>query len=496
MIIRVAQKCDIPSIKSLRKEVFGTEDRGGIDGEYIVAEDAGRIVGFVYVRFGKPYEWQRYIDCVYDENMYEIGRLTVEKTERNAGIAHSLMHASKLWCVSRNWANTFCIFAYPHMIETYKKMGMKETEYTCETGTLMMGDTNCRTFSKYPIHIDIKSTHGGTAFETCDDIPIEQKWISADVLDAWFAAEHNTINSYMVRSSPPTHCKQLIAKIHSERNIPSDRSIVVGAGSSDLIFRSIPLWIEKNHRVLTLKPTYSEYPHVIKNVVGCMNFAEVDELNFECEFKTKTWDWVVIVNPNSPTGNSMDNIEQLVKENPNVNFWIDETYIDLAGKQSVESLCYDNLYVCKSMSKSYGLSGMRVGYIVGPHESSLMYRLKLNTPPWCVSYPSQIMAYKALENHAYYEDKWRKTQEYRKYIISRIEKFCKVNEGTANFYTISLNNPETLCEYMKNKNIYIRQIDNGVRIAVRNEEDNEHIINALEEFFTCFTTRFKNKTHS
>lgn len=483
MIIRLATTYDLPSIKSLRKIVFGTEDRGGIDGKYIVAEESGHILGFIYVRIGSPYEWQRYIDSTCEENMYEIGRLTVEQNERNAGIAHALMHASKLWCVSRNWADKFCIFAYPHMIETYKKMGMKETENKCKTGTLMVGDKNCRTFSKYPIYIDIRSTHGGSAFETCDDIPIEKRWISADVLDAWFTLPTYEVNEYMIRSSPPTECKQLVEKIHKERKIPYERSVVVGSGSSDLIFRSIPLWVEKNHRVLTLKPTYSEYPHVIKNVVGCVNFNEVEESNFENELKTKVWDWVILVNPNSPTGTWFENIEEIVKDNPNVNFWIDETYIDLSGKRSIETLCCDNLYVCKSMSKSYGLSGMRVGYITGPAQSYLMYRLKLHTPPWCVSYPAQVMACRALDNHEYYINMWEKTREYKRHIIHKIEKFCTANEGTVNFYTINLDKPNELYEYMKTQNIYIRVIDNGVRIAVRNESDNEQIINALEKFF-------------
>jgi len=485
MIIRIYQKTDLPQIKCLRKTVFGTDDRGGNDGEYIVADDAGHIVGFVYVRIGKPYEWQRYIDTPYEDTMYEIGRLTVEKNERNMGIAHALMHASKLWCVSRNWAKNFCIFAYPHMIETYKKMGMKETEHTCSSGTLMTGDDNCRTFSKYPIHIDIKSTHGGSAFEVCEDIPVEPQWISADVLDAWFVPPiDETIHHQMIRSSPPTHCKQLIDKIHKERNIPRERCVVVGAGSSDLIFRALPLWIERSHRVLTLKPTYSEYPHVIRNLVGCMHFTEVEESNFENELKSKTWDWVILVNPNSPTGTWFDNIENLVAENPDVKFWVDETYIDLSGKKPVESLCYTNLYVCKSMSKSYGMSGMRVGYIVGPSESYLMYRLKLHTPPWCVSYPAQFMAFKALENHQYYDEQWKRTREYKKYIISKLENVCKINEGIANFYTIVLDNPNELCEYMKTQNIYIREIDNGVRIAVRNEKENEQIIHQLLKFFS------------
>lgn len=485
MIIRISQQCDVQAIKLLRKRVFGTEDRGGNDGQYIVAEDSGTIVGFVYVRIGKPYEWQRYIHTECEDCMYEIGRLTVDETVRNSGIAHSLMHASKQWCISRNWAKKFCIFAYPHMIETYKKMGMVETEYTCKNGTLMIGDGTCSTYSKYPIDIDIKSVHGGIAYEKCSDIPCEQRWISADVLDAWFTPPNDIINlnSYMIRSSPPTTCKQLIDKIHIERKIPKERSIIIGAGSSDLIYRALPLWVDKHDRVLTLKPTYSEYPHIIKNVIGCMNFTEVDETNFDHVFKSKNWDWVIIVNPNSPTGTWMNNIEQLVKENPTVKFWIDETYVDLAGKKSIETLCYDNLYVCKSMSKSYGISGMRVGYIVGEKENYLMYRLKLNTPPWCVSYPSQYIAYKALENHEYYENKWKETLEYKKYIISKIEKFCTVKQGTANFYTIQLDNPEKLCEYMKQKNIYIRLIEDGVRIAVRNSDDNEQIIIALESFF-------------
>ena len=135
MNITIASKNELIDIRNLRRTVYVDELRqyssdtlpGGEEGDYIVAKNEfGSIVGFIYVRFGTPYEWQRHIKVETDVQEYEIGRLTVDPTYRNDGVASNLMNASKRWCVSRNWSKTFCILAKSDMVNVYKKMGMVE----------------------------------------------------------------------------------------------------------------------------------------------------------------------------------------------------------------------------------------------------------------------------------------------------------------------------------------------------------------------------------
>jgi histidinol-phosphate/aromatic aminotransferase/cobyric acid decarboxylase-like protein len=181
----------------------------------------------------------------------------------------------------------------------------------------------------------------------------------------------------------------------------------VGSGSSDLIYRALPLWLTPKSRVVVLTPTYGEYPHVLRNVIGCdlVQVGALDQVNWAAV------DMAVLVNPNSPTGTWAD-LEPVVAANPRVLFWVDEAYVDYAGKASMEKCDYPNLYVCKTMSKAYALSGARVAYLVGPNDHR-MDRVKAHTPPWVVSYVAQVAAVAALDDHHYYEGMWELTRQLR-----------------------------------------------------------------------------------
>jgi histidinol-phosphate/aromatic aminotransferase/cobyric acid decarboxylase-like protein len=90
--------------------------------------------------------------------------------------------------------------------------------------------------------------------------------------------------------------------------------------------------------------------------------------------------------------------------------WIDEAYVDYVGaSESLERFAAEseNIIVCKTMSKVYALSGMRVAYLcASPHQLSDLITL---TPPWAVGLPAQVAAVRALEDAAYYEEQYRST---------------------------------------------------------------------------------------
>ena len=84
------------------------------------------------------------------------------------------------------------------------------------------------------------------------------------------------------------------------------------------------------------------------------------------------YDWIVLVNPNSPTGRHVTRrgLERAIAAaSPAVRWWIDETYVDYAGaNESLERFAArsNNVVVCKSMSKVYALSGARAACLASP----------------------------------------------------------------------------------------------------------------------------------
>jgi histidinol-phosphate/aromatic aminotransferase/cobyric acid decarboxylase-like protein len=267
-----------------------------------------------------------------------------------------------------------------------------------------------------PFRPDEGCYHGGASFDAIGDefgdLADASRIISADVLDAWFdpapavvekVAKHLALS---LRSSPPTGCDGMRRVIARARGVGVD-NILPGAGSSDLIFAALKQWLTRDSRVLILDPMYGEYAHLLEQVIGvsvdrlrlaraaCYD-VEPDELR-AC--LSRGYDWVILVNPNNPTGRHVPArtlVEVLSSAPPDTRVWVDETYVDYAGDESLEryAAASPNVVVCKSMSKAYALSGVRAAYLCGP--APMIQDLRLSCPPWSVSLPGQMAACEAL----------------------------------------------------------------------------------------------------
>jgi histidinol-phosphate/aromatic aminotransferase/cobyric acid decarboxylase-like protein len=198
--------------------------------------------------------------------------------------------------------------------------------------------------------------------------------------------------------------------------------------------------------VLLLDPTYGEYAHVLERVIGCevdrlvLDGGEDYALNLERleEALRRRYDMAVLVNPNSPTGRHApaDAMREVLRRAPvETRVWVDETYVEYAGPgQSLESLAAtsEHVIVCKSMSKVYALSGLRVAYLcAGPHQ---LEPLRAWTPPWAVGLPGQVAAVEALGDPGYYAARYRETHVLREELAVRLGGLgLRVIPGVANF---------------------------------------------------------------
>ena len=276
--------------------------------------------------------------------------------------------------------------------------------------------------------------HGGASFDAIgrgfDNLGKTREVICADVLDAWFPPSPQAmaaLSEYLawaVASSPPAACEGLVDQISRSRGVDAD-AILPGAGSSALIFLAFTRWLAPSSRALVLDPSYGEYAHVLENAVGCKvdRFALDREDGYAADPERLEaalgagYDIAVIVNPNNPTGRHIPRgaLAGLLANAPrDTLFWIDETYVDYAGAdESLERFAARsrNVVACKSMSKAYALSGLRVGYLCG--HPRLLEPLRRLTPPWAVSLPGQMAATIALRDSAYYAERYAETRALR-----------------------------------------------------------------------------------
>ena len=169
--------------------------------------------------------------------------------------------------------------------------------------------------------------------------------------------------------------------------------------------------------------------------------------------------------------------------------WVDETYINyLPDAVSLEPLCASlpELVVCKSMSKCYALSGLRVAYAV----SQNMATLRRYIPPWAVSLPGQLAAVAALRNEAYYQGQYGIIHQQREAMHSTLEGLgFRVFSGVANYLLTYLppNSGFTSTQFIetcRTRGLFVRDAqnmgvmlpNNAVRFAVRSPEENERML--------------------
>lgn len=270
--------------------------------------------------------------------------------------------------------------------------------------------------------------------------------ICCDVLDAWFEPSPRVREAverslHVIGKSPDVEMRSLKETISSVRGIEID-CLSLGAGSSEIIHRVLPK-LAANKKVVVLDPTYSEYRYVLG--LACSKISALElraEHNFSvsiCDLVSiaEDADLVVVVNPNNPTGRVLSR-QELVELRKSMRkdaiLWIDEAYIDYCGNEfSTEGAAceWENLFVLKSLSKAYALSGMRAAYLVSSKSSASA--LNDGSPPWIIGTLSQIAATEALRDEDYYKPLWKQTVQMAEELANRLRaKGLQVVNGNLN----------------------------------------------------------------
>lgn len=363
-----------------------------------------------------------------------------------------------------------------------------------------------------------KAVHGSGSMEALEAVlrgdARREGIYSADVLDAWYPPSPLVIERVkehlplLISASPPTHGDGLRSTIAGCRGIAPE-SVLVGSGSSSLMFIAIPQLLAAGERCLVLDPMYGEYAHIAENVVG----ASVDRFELAMDgFKvdvpalaerSKGAKLLAIVNPNSPTGIpiSLTEIRQLCeKVLPDTYIWIDETYIDYFSletgvNQSAEGLVaeFSNLIVSKSMSKFYSLSGIRVGYLVA--DPQLVDRWDMYTPSWSVGSLATVAGEQALGDLDYYSQMAAETRRLKAGLVAdlkELELVDQLTEGVANFVLVRLSKPvaSEMVKQLATKNVFVRDCkslserfeNDTVRISVLDQDANRVVVSSIAEF--------------
>ncbi len=286
--------------------------------------------------------------------------------------------------------------------------------------------------------------------------------------------------------------KAALAKI---KNV-SREQLLLGNGSDevlDLIFR---VFCEpKVDTVIVLPPTYGMYEVLANtNDVKILNISlldnyqpNVDEILKAQNSQTKL---LFLCSPNNPTANSFnaDKIETLIKKFTGI-VVIDEAYIDFSSQESWIGRLneFPNLIVIQTLSKAYGLAGIRLGACYSSTKIiSVLNKIK---PPYNVNQLTQETALKALQNSI-------KTNNEIAIIISERNKLktdleeisfiMKVYPSDANFLLVKVDNAIVRYNQLVEYGIIVRNrtnqpiCENCLRFTVGTKEENKKLMKTLK----------------
>ena len=266
-------------------------------------------------------------------------------------------------------------------------------------------------------------------------------------------------------------------------------------GSDEILNFAFMAFCDECHPVVFPDITYGFYP-----VFAQLNNIPYEEIPLKEDFTIDVNDYIginkniFIANPNAPTGIalSLDEIEAIVKSNPDNIVVIDEAYVDFGAESAVCLIDkYPNLLVTQTFSKSRSLAGARLGYGVASGEIiANLNTIKYSTNPYNVNMMTMFAGYGVLCDEEYTKNNLKEIISVREYTVRALERLgFTVLPSKANFVFAkhcSLSGDEVYSR-LREKGILVRhfskdKIADYNRITIGRKPDMEKMISVIENF--------------
>ena len=284
----------------------------------------------------------------------------------------------------------------------------------------------------------------------------------------------------------------LTAKV-AERCGVSPDEVLLTNGSDDILNFAFMAFCDETHPAVFPDITYGFY-----SVFAACNRVPYTELPLKEDLTVNVNDYlgigktIFLANPNAPTGIVLpcEEIERIVKSNPDTVVVVDEAYIDFGGESCIPLIHqYDNLLVTQTFSKSRSMAGARLGFGVGC--AALIQdlnTLKYATNPYNINRMTAAAGLGVLEDEAYTRANCRAVMENRAYTVRELRRLgFTLTESSANFVFARHDaiDGETLYRELKERGILVRHFDTPRlsaynRITVGSREEMEQFIRTTE----------------
>jgi len=314
------------------------------------------------------------------------------------------------------------------------------------------------------------------------------------------------INSYAkIANRYPDQGTAVRSKIAQINGLDGPENVLIGNGSSevyDMIWRS---FVQPGEEIIQHTPCFGIYKLRCTVVGGKLVSVPMiyDEQGFHFDPdsiikaitpKTKI---IVIANPNNPTGNFMDQDGFIKVAETGIPFVVDEAYVEYAGlgKSQVGLMKkYPNVIITRTLSKAYGLAGLRFGYALGTKE--VIAQIAATLIPWNVGTIAMWAALASLEDQEALKKRVEFNNDQVRYYLEELKDVpgLKVFHSYGNYILFdgkaAGKKGDDMVAFALEKGLIFRPqtpmygSDGFFRITIGSEEENKMAVKVIKEFFS------------
>ncbi len=355
-------------------------------------------------------------------------------------------------------------------------------------------------------------SHGGDiwGFSRKYDIPLEEVLEFSGPINFMGpppkAVEAVKQNARLIKFYPdpnPIEFKSEIAK-YVGHGVEAE-NILLGNGSIELIYM-ITESLPQTFKAVIPVPSFSEYEKASLRVGGEVTFVQLppdfamdrERIKAAVTDDTKI---MCICNPHSPSGRlyTKDEVMDLIEfcQKKDIIFSIDENYIEFAEegqKNTVAGMVkdYENLFVIRSVTKFYGLAGLRFGYAIAA--TNLIDKLETVRQPWSINGLVNTTTLAAFNDAEFIKSTKETITKNRAQLAKELSEIecLRVNPSTTNFLLVKILNPKLtstlLKELLAKERILIRDCctfmgmdDSYFRVTIRSAKDNQKLVETIKQ---------------
>ncbi len=307
-----------------------------------------------------------------------------------------------------------------------------------------------------------------------------------------------------IAAYPDSNSNELRQVIAGHFSGLSKSNVVVGNGSTELMYLFAEVFLQKGDKAVMPAPTFGEYESAVRKTGETPKFVKLGKtFNIEAEaFIRELVDakLVFLCTPNNPTSKLIPQetlksiIEAALEQDTFV--FLDEDFLEFVENEKTQTMIskiskYPNLFILRSFTKIFGLTGLRVGYGIANEE--IINVLSCAKIPWnvnCLAQAAAVAAFKDEEHLRVTRELIKKEKAWLQGEFENFESF-KFSVPDANFFFVDIRKSGLTATVIKNKmlkqGILIRDCTSFkgldefyIRVAVKTHMENQRLIEALK----------------